>query len=157
MVNQRELTSSRRLQAGGDFDDLTAHVESLWSQLLRGRPQQPQYSPTAVRPAVDVYQTADAVVVVVEAPGMRDQEIRLELEAGRLTIRGEKRNRYSNAAHLYNQMEIACGPFSRTVDLPSEVDAERVTLHYADGYVEIRLPRVPRRTERRVRITLRQP
>lgn len=160
MVYQRDSVPYGKLpnlRLGSEFDEVSAHVETLWLQLRRGRLQQPQYRPPVARPAVDVYQTPDAVVVVVEAPGMRDQEIRLEIEAGRLTIWGEKRNRYCREAYRYHQLEIACGAFSRTVDLPAEVDPERVTLRYDDGYVEINLPRVEHAKDRRVRMTLRQP
>jgi HSP20 family protein len=156
MVNRERVSPYHRLSPPGEFDAFSAHLESLWAQLLRGRPQQPQYSPGGVRPAVDVYETADAVVVVLEAPGMRDRELRLEFDAGRLTIFGEKRNRHCSDEHVYNQVEIACGPFSRSVDLPSPVDPDRLNISYEDGYVEIRLPRVQRRMEHRVRITLRQ-
>lgn len=156
MVYRRESIVYDSLQMAGELDDSTARVETLWLQLRRGRLHQPQYNPAVVRPAVDVYQTQDAVVVMIELPGMRDQEVRLEIEAGRLTIWGEKRGHACHDPHVYNQMEIACGTFSRTVDLPSEVDPERVSFSYDDGYIEIHLPRVPRRSERRVRMTLRQ-
>jgi HSP20 family protein len=157
MVYKEVFSSYHRLSPPSEFDAFSAHLEGIWAQLLRGRPQQPQYSPGGIRPAVDVYETPEAVFVVLEAPGMRDRELRLELESGRLTIWGEKRNRHCGDTQVYNQVEIACGPFSRTVDLPSPIDPDRISLRYEDGYVEIRLPRVQRRMERRVRITLHQP
>ena|SRR5712692_5363570 len=156
MVSQRR-SPNRGLELQADFDYLTAHVERLWRQLLQGDPNQPQYSPAMLKPPVDVYETPDEVVVVVEVPGVRDQELDLDLEAGRLTIRGEKRNQHCPDARTYSQMEIACGPFSRTVDLPTEIDPDRTTVRYDDGYVEIHLPRMQRRVERRVRIRVEQP
>ena len=87
---------------------------------------------------------------------MRDQEIHLEIDGTRLTIMGEKQGRSCAKDGLYSQLEIACGPFSRTIDLPCEVNPEGVQLTYDDGYVEIRLPRIQRTLDRRVRITLRQ-
>ncbi len=157
MVNQSERVASASLETSEEFDEFTMRVERLWAQLRLGRVQQPQYSPRFVGPAVDVYQTEAAVIVVVEAPGMRNQDLRLEVEAGRLTISGEKPGRVCSEHGVFSQLEISCGPFSRTVELPSEVDPDGVTLAYNDGYVEIRLPRIARRIERRVRITLRQP
>jgi HSP20 family protein len=155
MVYQRNRSVYSSVQAD-DAGEYFVHVERLWTQVLHGRLQQPQYSPVTVKPAVDVYQTRDSVVVVVEAPGMRDQELRLELEGNRLTISGEKHGRSCREEGVFNQLEIACGPFSRTVNLPAEVDPDRVQLDYEDGYIEIRLPRVPQHSERRVRVTLRQ-
>jgi HSP20 family protein len=156
MVLESDLSIYRSIGAGDSAGDVVIHVERLWSQVLRGRPQQPQYSPAALKPAVDVYQTRDSVVVVIEAPGMRDQELRLAFEPGRLTISGEKRSRSCTAEGVFHQVEIACGLFTRTVELPVPVDPDGIQLSYEDGYIEIRLPKVAGRNERRVRITLRQ-
>jgi HSP20 family protein len=138
-----------------EFDEFTLRVERLWTQLKLGRIQQPQYSPRFVRPAVDVYQTNDAVVVLVEAPGMRGRDLRLELEADELTISGEKPGKSCTEEGVFSQLEIARGPFSRTIHLPSAVDPEAIALSYDDGYIEIRMPRVAQRVERHVQITLR--
>jgi HSP20 family molecular chaperone IbpA len=137
-----------------EFDEFTLRVERLWTQLKLGRIQQPQYSPRFVRPAVDIYTTDDAVVVVVEAPGMRGRDLRLDLNAGQLTISGEKPGKSCKEQGVFTQLEIARGPFSRTVTLPAAVDPEAITLNYEDGYIEIRLPRVAQPIERRVQITL---
>jgi HSP20 family protein len=144
------------MESGEESGEFTVRVERLWTQLRLGRIQQPQYSPRFVRPAIDIYQTDDSVVVVVEAPGMRNQDLRLELEAGRLTISGEKPGKTCGENGVFDQLEITRGSFSRTVQLPAEVDPDGVKLSYDDGYIEIRLPRVARHLERRVRITLRQ-
>jgi HSP20 family protein len=156
VVDSSEIYAANELHASEEFDEFTVRVERLWGELRLGRIQQPQYSPRFVRPAVDVYQTEDAVVVVVEAPGMRNQDLRLEVEAGRLTISGEKPGKVCSEHGVFSQLEIACGLFSRTVELPAEVDPDGVALTYDDGYIEIRLPRIARRIQRRVRITLRQ-
>ena len=148
------LDAKRSLDA--EFNRLATYADQVWGQLAVGRPNVPQFSPSVLEPPIDVYQTESEVVVVVEAPGMRDQEVSLEVEAGRLTIYGHKRNLHSSHKHLYSQMEIACGPFQRTVDLPVEVDPEGAVVRYNDGYIEIRLPRVVRRIERRIRIIVRQ-
>jgi HSP20 family protein len=156
MVSQRR-SNDRSLDLQGDFDYLTAHVEHLWRQLLQGDPNQPQYSPAVLKPPVDVFQTPDGVVVIVEIPGVRDQELHLDVEPNRIIIRGEKRNRQCADAHGYSRMEITCGSFARVVDLPVEIDPDGTSVSYDDGYVEIRLPRMQRRLERRVHIRVQQP
>lgn len=157
MVDQFEFSSAGLMRVSEEFDEFTVRVERLWTQLRLGRIQQPQYSPSFVRPSIDIYQTDDAVVVLVEAPGMRNQELRLELDADQLTISGEKPGKLCEEEGVFSQLEISRGLFSRTVQLPAAVDPDGVKLSYDDGYVEIRLPRVSQRLERRVRITLRQP
>ena len=156
MVYQLDRARYRRVQASDDSDEFALHVEHVWAQLLRGNPQQPHYSPSAVRPPVDVYQTDSEVVAVIEAPGMRNQDLRLELGPDYLTVAGEKQGISCARDGVFSQLEIACGPFSRRIELPAPVDPEGIRLSYQDGYIEIRLPRAQRRIERRVRVTLRQ-
>ena len=69
MIERSETTSFQELAVREDFDEFAVYVERLWSQLRRGMLQQAHYNRSLVRPAVDVYQTAEHVVVVVEAPG----------------------------------------------------------------------------------------
>jgi len=52
-------------------------------------------------------------------------------------------------------MEICCGPFERILSLPAEVDADKATATYDDGFLEIVLPKVKRQVNRHVRITIR--
>ncbi|MGI8551249.1 MAG: Hsp20/alpha crystallin family protein [Dehalococcoidia bacterium] len=154
------MPTERRLAHRGyssETDHLAAHIERMWGQLRRGYPDQPQFSLPVLKPPVDIYQTADSVVVIVEIPGIRDQEVWLEVETDRLRIHGEKRNRHCSGEHLYSQMEITCGQFERSLDLPSPIDPQRTSLRYDDGYIEIRLPRVQRQTEQHLRIVVRQP
>ena len=146
-----------RRSLDAEFGRLATHADRVRGQLAVGRPNAPQFSPSALEPPIDVYQTREAVVILVEAPGMRDQEILLQVEPDRLTIQGHKRNLRGSHEHVYSQMEIACGPFQRKVELPVEVDPEGAAVRYNDGYIEIRLPRVARRLERRIRIIVRQP
>jgi len=151
-VNQREFVSYQRLEWAGEADEVSAQLETLWTHLRRGRLHQPQYNQPVVRPAVDVYQTPDAVVVVVEVPGMSGQQVGLEIEGDRLTIWGEKGRSCSDALS-YSQMEIASGVFRRSIELPAEIDPDRVGYRYEDGYLEIRRPRAQRTTGRLVRLT----
>lgn len=150
----RSRADTGRTQLRSEFDHLTAHIERMWGQLLGGRPYHPQFSPPLLAPAVDVYETDQEVVVIVETPGMRDQDVLLEVDSDTLTIRGEKRRPGEDCSHTYYQMEITSGPFQRSLRLPSEVDPQGANLRYDDGYIQIRLPRVSRRLERRVRINV---
>lgn len=153
MATQRQLGQHR---PESDFTHITAHVERMWAQLVRGNLNQSRFNPTVIEPPVDVYQTESEVVVVVEIPGVRGQEVELEVDGDRLTVRGEKSGRACPTEHSYSQLEIACGQFERSVRLPAEVDPQGTTLSYEDGFIEIRMPRTTRRQERLIKITLRQ-
>jgi len=92
----------------------------------------------------------------MEIAGMREQEVDIHLEGRLMRVRGEKRDRRSHQpGRVYNEMEIPYGPFARTILLPVPVDAERVSVKYDDGLLQITLPKRAREPQRRVRITVR--
>jgi HSP20 family protein len=148
------MAQRRRLAA--DFDQAAEHLEQMWDQLVSRGPGGARYAPTAIEPPTDVYHTADDIVVLMEIAGMRDQEVEIQLEGRRMTVRGEKRDRRSHhPGRVYNTMEIHYGPFERILLLPAEVDHERVAVQYDDGLLQITLPKRALQPQRRVRITVR--
>jgi len=137
------------------FDHLQEHLERMWERLTGGSPGQPRFLPPVFEPPTDVYQTADAVVVVLEISGMRGRDVEVSIADGRLTVRGEKRDPHGHGERVYSQMEIGCGPFARTITLPAPVEGERATLRYEDGLLEITLPKRQPTAAHRIRVTVR--
>lgn len=138
-----------------EFRRLHEYMEEMRRKFL-GSPGQPQFCPNVLEPAVDVCETDDSVIVLAEMPGIKLETLHISVEGQTLTMRGEKEDRCSKRpGRLYTQMEICCGLFERTVDLPAQVDAERAEAVYQDGFLEIVLPKVKRPTEHRVRIVIK--
>ena len=104
-------------------------------------------------PRVDVYETREAVKVKVEIAGVRSDSIDVELSGdGRaLAIRGVREDERAEAVDrvLFHQMEIYLGPFERVLPLPpgAEVDREKVTAAYRDGFLIITLPKREKRPQ----------
>jgi len=92
-------------------------------------------------PALDVYQDKDHVYVKVELPGMRREDIDISLQDGSLTISGERRQESEAREGETFRSERFFGRFHRTVALPTEVTADRVTATYKDGILLVQLPK----------------
>lgn len=123
---------------------------------LLGSPGQPQFCPPVLEPPVDVCETDDSVVLLMEMPGINLETLEIIVQGQTLTVCGQKEERGSKRpGRLYSQMEICCGPFERTVSLPSQVDAERAEALYQDGFLEVVLPKVKRPATQPVRIAVR--
>ncbi len=129
-------------------------MERSWQQLMGPMPLS-RFCPPIFEPPADIYETGEAVVVVLEIAGIRDQEVELILEGRSLTIRGEREMSKSPPGRIYSQVEVCYGPFQRQLTLPSDVDPEKVTVAYQDGFLEVHLPKVKRPADRRIRITAR--
>jgi HSP20 family protein len=88
------------------------------------------------QPDVDVFETEDAFVVRAELAGVRRGELRVTVDGETLRIRGMRDGDGSRAVRLH-QMEIATGPFERSLRIPAEVDRDRVTAHLEDGLLTV--------------------
>jgi HSP20 family protein len=92
-------------------------------------------------PAVDIYETADHdVVVKLEVPDMKREDISLTLEDNVLTVAGERKAPANVKDDEYRRRERTFGAFSRSFTLPNSVDGTRVQATYADGVLSITLP-----------------
>ena len=92
-------------------------------------------------PAVDIYETDQHEVVLrVELPEMKREDISITFENGVLTIKGERRLDETVKRENYHRVERHHGTFSRSFTLPNTVDASRINASYKDGLLTVRLP-----------------
>ena len=93
-------------------------------------------------PAVDIYETANQELVVkVELPEMKREEIKVSYENRVLTIEGERKHASDINQEQYHRLERGYGAFRRRFTLPPTVDGARVNASYQDGVLTVRLPR----------------
>ena len=96
---------------------------------------------TGWSPALDLYQTNDNVIAVVELPGMRKEDIEISLHDGTLTISGERKRENSSNGDKAERTERYVGTFRRSIALPTRVDAGKVSATYRDGILTVTLPK----------------
>jgi HSP20 family protein len=93
------------------------------------------------RPAMDLAETKDAFVVKAEVPGVKAEDIQIGLDGNTLTVAGERKQETSVEEEGYSRIERSYGKFERSVLLPPTVDAEGIKATYANGVLEVRLPK----------------
>jgi HSP20 family protein len=105
---------------------------------------------------LDVYQKDDQLVVEAEPPGIKKEDVQVELEGGVLVIRGESRQEREVRDEDYYRTERSFGSFHRRVPLGFDVDPSHVQASMANGVLEVRIPKpAETRTEgRRIQVTL---
>ncbi len=91
-------------------------------------------------PAIDLYEKDGNYVVECVAPGMKKEDIDIEVSDNRLTISGKHQEEKTEQNTRYHYREMRRGSFSRTVSLPHELDPEKVTANYENGILRIVLP-----------------
>jgi HSP20 family protein len=111
--------------------------------------QHAQPSSPVWTPALDLYETSDAIVVLFELAGVEADKTEVHAEPHQLTVRGFRRERHGpespDERRNYHALEIPYGRFERTVQLPPGVDTSAAHASYREGLLEITLPkRLPR-------------
>ena len=145
----RELEQLRR-----DLDETLGRVFGAGSGPL-GRPWRLAFLPgRAARqyPLVNVYQEGDDYHVEALAPGLDPDKVDVTVVQNTLTIAGEKTGAGDVAPERVHRTERAAGRFVRTVQLPDEVDRERVSATYRNGLLLLTLPRAEQARPRRIQV-----
>jgi len=94
-------------------------------------------------PAIDVFEKEDKFLVKVELPGVKEEDVNVTVVGGTLTIEGEKNADSEVKKRGYYYRETSYGSFSRSITIPSTVDASKIEANYDKGVLEIALPKVP--------------
>jgi len=96
----------------------------------------------SLSPSVDVFESGGNIVVKADLPGLTKDDITVKLINNTLEISGEKKTEEKIDTRDYLKLERGYGKFSRTLRLPEGLDAEHVTAKFAEGVLEIRIPKV---------------
>ena len=103
-------------------------------------------------PPIDVHETADEYVITAELPGLRREDIHIQVSDGRLQLSGERRDR-GLPCEQYHRVERGHGTFSRTFQLPLPVDGDGVTAELRDGVLTVVCPKAAEGSARRIRVS----
>ena len=131
-----------------DAGELRRRMEELFDRVPGGSPAVPR---AGVFPPVNLYESGDSYVLTAELPGLRTEDIDVSIERDRVTLRGERRIDYPQDASLH-RVERRAGAFRRTVQLPLEVEGEKVEAIYRNGVLTLRIPKAPEHQPRRISV-----
>ena len=100
---------------------------------------------------MDVFETPDRYVVMVELPGLTQDDVQLQHHEGRLTISGTRRER-ELPCEQFHRIERGHGNFSRTFQLPMPIDAEHISADLRDGVLTVTCSKTSDASVRRIQI-----
>ncbi|MCC5812358.1 MAG: Hsp20/alpha crystallin family protein [Ectothiorhodospiraceae bacterium] len=104
-------------------------------------------------PAVDIREETDRYLIHADLPGVKAEDIDINLENGVLTLRGSRSSEQTEEDNGYKRIERVRGSFYRRFSLPDTADAEKVTASSRDGVLEIVIPKQEKMQPRRITVT----
>jgi HSP20 family protein len=103
-------------------------------------------------PPVDLVEHDNELVLRVDLPGLDREDVQLTLENGMLTLRGRRERCEEERNDHYHAVERWSGPFSRTLTLPAEIDAEKISSIFNDGVLKVRIPKTETAKSKQIHI-----
>ena len=149
---RRSSRTPERWEPLGELEQITDRMRSMLEQTFGAFGWAPPLMErTGWSPFVDLEETDDAYVVEAELPGIRHEDVNVELAGNELAITGEVKQRERTG--IVRRQTRRTGRFDYRVSLPSHVDPENVQASLADGVLIVRVPKVERAQRRRIEIT----
>ncbi|MBK6697765.1 MAG: Hsp20/alpha crystallin family protein [Myxococcales bacterium] len=109
-------------------------------------------SALAFRPAVDIVEDKEAIWLRAELPGIKTEDVHVELEKNVLTIRGERKSEQKVQKDGFYRFERRHGQFARSFVLPETVDGGAIAADLKDGVLTVRLPKRAAEQPRRISV-----
>ena len=104
------------------------------------------------QPAVDIHETGEAAFLQMEVPGIKSEQISIEVDGRHLTVRGEKAAAADGEGCSICHRERRYGQFERTFELGFQVDRDRIEAACEQGVLTIRLPKSEAAKARRIEV-----
>lgn len=144
-----EFSWPRRTWASQSDIDVFADFDRIVESFLR-----PTFASTVnFQPSCDINETKDHYLVSFDMPGVKKEDIKIELQGNQLVISGE-RHREVNQKHGEATLrhERVYGKFERSFTLPTTVATEKIEAHYEDGVLNVALPKAETAKGRSIQI-----
>ncbi len=103
-------------------------------------------------PAVDVFEDAEKVVLKLDIPGIKEEDIDVRVENQMLSVRGERKFEKEEKEENFHRIERRYGSFFRSFSLPTTVDTDNVTASYNAGVLKLELKKKASAQPRQIKI-----
>jgi HSP20 family protein len=107
----------------------------------------------AFAPPVDVAETEGGFEVTVELPGMKPEDVKVEMLEGRLYISGEKKEELEEKGKTFHRVERRRGEFRRVMPLPANVDEGKVVAKFDNGVLKVTVAKTEEAKPKHIAVT----
>lgn len=135
--------------------DLWREVDNLFDRFLGDMGWSERAMRRQFAPALDISETDEEVVVRAELPGVDPKDVDINLTGSLLTIKGEKKDEKEEKGRSFHRIERSYGSFTRSFQLPCEVEEEKAKAMYKNGVLDLRLPKTEQAKKKSVKIEVK--
>ena len=103
-------------------------------------------------PAMDLVEADDHFLLRADLPGLKEEDVNIEVRDNALTVSGERKAEHEQREKGWYRLERQFGQFSRSISLPEGVDADGIEAGFANGVLEVKIPKPEQRKPRRITV-----
>jgi len=111
------------------------------SNLIKSRYDEEELGSGVWAPPVDILETPESIVLIVELPGLDKKSIHVEVKENVITLKGERKLVKGIKEEQYHRIERYYGKFIRSFNLPSSVEKDKAQARFKDGILRVTLPK----------------
>ena len=132
-----------------ELGTLQSEMSRLMNGMLEGNGRQSQNWV----PSLDVWETPTEVVYAFDLPGIREEQITLEVKDETLTISANREKTEETSEKGFYRFERRYGTFARAVGLPQGVDQDNISARYENGVLEVRVPKPEEQKPKKIELS----
>ena len=132
-----------------ELGTLQSEMSRLMNGMLEGNGRQSQNWV----PALDVWETPTEVVYAFDLPGIREEQITLEVKDETLTVSADREKTEETSEKGFYRFERRYGTFARAVGLPQGVDQDNISARYENGVLEVRVPKPEEQKPKKIELS----
>ncbi len=136
------------------YEDISHEMERMFDSLLGRTVGTMLRSEKAEKfvPTLDVAETPEAYEVALDLPGVKPEQVKVEMHEGKLIVSGERTSVHDTKEKSMHRVERTSGSFYRAVGLPTEVNVDQIDARYEHGVLHITLPKVAKQQPKKIEI-----
>jgi len=135
---------------------LQDRMNQIFEQTLaRSRGDREGVMASAWSPPVDIYETAESLVLRAEFPGLSKEDIDIQVRDNRLTLKGERRHEKEVKQEKYLRVERVYGTFQRAFALPTDIQPDKIRATFKDGVLEVNIPKAEAAQPKHIKVEVK--
>jgi HSP20 family protein len=148
------MTVLTRFEPFREFATLQNRINRVFREAYTPEGHDETLTTSSFAPAVDVYEDEHSVTLKIEVPGIEEKDIDVRIENNTLTVHGERKIEKEEKEENYRRVERQYGSFTRTFNLPTTVDSEKVSANYDKGVLKIALPKKAEAKPKQIKVNV---
>ena len=137
-----------------DVVTLQSRLNSLFQDYNRGQNESDVVSTAAFVPPVDIYEDEHKIVLKLEVPGLKQEDLDIQIENNTLSVRGERKFEKEEKEENFHRIERRYGSFFRSFTVPTTVNTDSVKASYDAGVLSISLDKRAEAKPKQIKVSV---